>query len=333
MPRAISTIAAAGRTARPTTPRMPGSRPICPASAGSASDPTNDILAAERHIRTAVGRDYADVPPTRGTYKAAPKANGDRRHGRDDPGAGPPRGFPARRPPDERVAAHAFDARAHLSPAAATAAVAAGTRQSALDPAPASRAYCARAIRPSGTPCGCNPISLALRPCSWRFPRQAAPSHSLRNAGNALIIALPVAAAAFRRCIAIGKGSANSPSRPPDGGHDLRLAADRAGSAVPTIPIFIPSRRRTWRWRIRRPTICGTAMAGSTACRPMSALQLCADRREEEPLVRHAGKRRHRLRIQLRDRHALSSAALLVRHRAGAQRRQPALFDAILRPP
>jgi len=32
-------------------------------------DPTNDILAGERHIRAAVGRDYADVPPTRGTYK------------------------------------------------------------------------------------------------------------------------------------------------------------------------------------------------------------------------------------------------------------------------
>ncbi|HWA31207.1 MAG TPA: transglutaminase family protein, partial [Rhizomicrobium sp.] len=32
-------------------------------------DPTNDILAGERHIRVAVGRDYADVPPTRGTYK------------------------------------------------------------------------------------------------------------------------------------------------------------------------------------------------------------------------------------------------------------------------
>src|SRR6195952_4927792 len=34
-------------------------------------DPTNDILAAERHIRAAVGRDYADVPPPRGTYKGA----------------------------------------------------------------------------------------------------------------------------------------------------------------------------------------------------------------------------------------------------------------------
>ena len=32
-------------------------------------DPTNDIEAGERHIRAAVGRDYADVPPTRGTFK------------------------------------------------------------------------------------------------------------------------------------------------------------------------------------------------------------------------------------------------------------------------
>jgi len=32
-------------------------------------DPTNDILAGERHIRVALGRDYADVPPTRGTFK------------------------------------------------------------------------------------------------------------------------------------------------------------------------------------------------------------------------------------------------------------------------
>jgi len=32
-------------------------------------DPTNDILTGERHIRAAVGRDYADVPPTRGTFK------------------------------------------------------------------------------------------------------------------------------------------------------------------------------------------------------------------------------------------------------------------------
>ena len=32
-------------------------------------DPTNDLVAGSRHIRTAVGRDYADVPPTVGTMK------------------------------------------------------------------------------------------------------------------------------------------------------------------------------------------------------------------------------------------------------------------------
>lgn len=32
-------------------------------------DPTNNVLADVRHIRAAVGRDYADVPPTRGTFK------------------------------------------------------------------------------------------------------------------------------------------------------------------------------------------------------------------------------------------------------------------------
>jgi len=32
-------------------------------------DPTNNVLAGERHVRAAAGRDYADVPPTRGTYK------------------------------------------------------------------------------------------------------------------------------------------------------------------------------------------------------------------------------------------------------------------------
>ncbi len=32
-------------------------------------DPTNNILAGETHVRTAVGRDYADVPPTRGVFK------------------------------------------------------------------------------------------------------------------------------------------------------------------------------------------------------------------------------------------------------------------------
>jgi len=34
-----------------------------------AFDPTNNLIGAQRHIRVAVGRDYADVPPTRGVYK------------------------------------------------------------------------------------------------------------------------------------------------------------------------------------------------------------------------------------------------------------------------
>lgn len=32
-------------------------------------DPTNNLLANERHIRTAIGRDYSDVPPNRGTHR------------------------------------------------------------------------------------------------------------------------------------------------------------------------------------------------------------------------------------------------------------------------
>ena len=32
-------------------------------------DPTNNLIASDRHIRVAIGRDYADVPPTRGVYK------------------------------------------------------------------------------------------------------------------------------------------------------------------------------------------------------------------------------------------------------------------------
>jgi transglutaminase-like putative cysteine protease len=36
-------------------------------------DPTNRLLACERHVRTAIGRDYADVPPTRGVFKGEAK--------------------------------------------------------------------------------------------------------------------------------------------------------------------------------------------------------------------------------------------------------------------
>ena len=34
-------------------------------------DPTHNSLAGEHHIRVAVGRDYADVPPTRGVFKGS----------------------------------------------------------------------------------------------------------------------------------------------------------------------------------------------------------------------------------------------------------------------
>ena len=32
-------------------------------------DPTNNLVAQQRHIRTAVGRDYFDVPPTHGIFR------------------------------------------------------------------------------------------------------------------------------------------------------------------------------------------------------------------------------------------------------------------------
>jgi transglutaminase-like putative cysteine protease len=32
-------------------------------------DPTNNIMACERHVACAIGRDYSDVPPSRGVYK------------------------------------------------------------------------------------------------------------------------------------------------------------------------------------------------------------------------------------------------------------------------
>jgi transglutaminase-like putative cysteine protease len=40
-----------------------------PGSGWLAFDPTNNLLGSERHVRVAIGRDYADVPPTRGVYK------------------------------------------------------------------------------------------------------------------------------------------------------------------------------------------------------------------------------------------------------------------------
>jgi transglutaminase-like putative cysteine protease len=40
-----------------------------PALGWAGFDPTNNVWADETHVRTAVGRDYADVPPTRGVFK------------------------------------------------------------------------------------------------------------------------------------------------------------------------------------------------------------------------------------------------------------------------
>ena len=34
-------------------------------------DPTNDVQCDERHVRVALGRDYADVPPTRGVFRGS----------------------------------------------------------------------------------------------------------------------------------------------------------------------------------------------------------------------------------------------------------------------
>jgi transglutaminase-like putative cysteine protease len=38
-------------------------------------DPTNNEDAGDGHIRVAVGRDYSDVPPTRGVYKGLSSVN------------------------------------------------------------------------------------------------------------------------------------------------------------------------------------------------------------------------------------------------------------------
>jgi transglutaminase-like putative cysteine protease len=34
-------------------------------------DPTNNLLASEHHVKMAIGRDYGDVPPTRGTFRGS----------------------------------------------------------------------------------------------------------------------------------------------------------------------------------------------------------------------------------------------------------------------
>ena len=38
----------------------------------TALDPTHDVVAGERHISVAVGRDYGDAAPTRGVFRGGP---------------------------------------------------------------------------------------------------------------------------------------------------------------------------------------------------------------------------------------------------------------------
>jgi transglutaminase-like putative cysteine protease len=42
---------------------------LLPGLGWAGFDPTNNVRCGDRHIRVAVGRDYAEVPPTRGVYK------------------------------------------------------------------------------------------------------------------------------------------------------------------------------------------------------------------------------------------------------------------------
>ena len=42
---------------------------LIPGAGWVGFDPTNNVIAGERHIRVAIGRDYNDVPPARGVFK------------------------------------------------------------------------------------------------------------------------------------------------------------------------------------------------------------------------------------------------------------------------
>ena len=48
---------------------------LVPRLGWTAFDPTNNLIGGDRHIRVAIGRDYADVPPTRGVYKGGAHSN------------------------------------------------------------------------------------------------------------------------------------------------------------------------------------------------------------------------------------------------------------------
>ena len=66
MSQATSIAKAHRASRRPRGRATPGRSSCSPISAGSVSIPTNDTLADHRHVRIAVGRDYADAAPTRG---------------------------------------------------------------------------------------------------------------------------------------------------------------------------------------------------------------------------------------------------------------------------
>ena len=61
-------------TARSPPRPMPGSRRCCRSWAGSALIRRTGWSPGDRHIRTAIGRDYADVPPTHGIFRGRPRS-------------------------------------------------------------------------------------------------------------------------------------------------------------------------------------------------------------------------------------------------------------------
>ena len=64
--------ASTDRSAPP--PPTPGSRSSSRSFGWVGFDPTNRLVAGDRHIRTAIGRDYADVPPTHGMFRGRAKS-------------------------------------------------------------------------------------------------------------------------------------------------------------------------------------------------------------------------------------------------------------------
>jgi len=66
------TISAAGDAGAPmadTEASHAWAEAYTPSHGWRGFDPTNDLVASTAHIKMAIGRDYADVPPTRGTFR------------------------------------------------------------------------------------------------------------------------------------------------------------------------------------------------------------------------------------------------------------------------